>query len=327
MTELKSSRAFDIIVVGHITIDQIKYGDGTRKEIGGSSAFAMVGPALGLKRVGVVARVGKDFPEPYMERLSSSGLDLEGLTQNNKTTHFTNIYNEQGDRRQRVDSVANKLTKRDVPDSYWNTTWMHFSPVIGEVDSALISDAKEHGAKISVDVQGFVRTQKKEDTTIEGCDWEEFPKYAEMIEILKADTQELCQLAQKSEFRQAANSIHQLGVHIILITRGYKGSYLSLRNGLHRIPIIPVKQVIDHTGSGDVFAISFLREYETSNRPLWSAYFAATVASFNLESPGPTNFPSYEEVLHRLRAFLTLPKNREHIELLLNEPGPGNCPI
>jgi sugar/nucleoside kinase (ribokinase family) len=320
-------KRFDLVVVGHLTIDLVKYEDKERKGLGGPPAYAMVALALGLKNVGIVSRIGKNFPRKSYDTLVASGLSLKGLIWNEETTQFINVYNQQGDRTQFACHVAPRLIAIDIPESYWDTNWMHFSPVIGEVDPSLISEAKKHEVKVSVDVQGFVRAVKEPENTIQSCDWNDFSKYAGMIQILKADTNELCQLSQKTDFRQAAKSIHKLGVPIILITRGYKGSYLSQKDSLHKIPIIPVKQVIDHTGSGDVFAISFLREYEASKRPLWSAYFAAAAASFNLESPGPTNFPSYEQVLYRLRTFLTLPENREHTKLLLNEPGPGDCPL
>lgn len=320
-------KRFDLVVVGHLTIDLTKFGDKERKGLGGPPAYAMVAPILGLKNVGIVSRIGKDFPREYYDTLIDSGLDLEGIIRNEETTQFTNIYDQNGDRTQFASHVAPRLTSSDIPKPYWNANWMHFSPVIGEVDPSLISEAREHEVKVSVDAQGFVRTVKEKDSTIQGCDWKGFSEYSKMIQVLKADTNELCQLAKKVHFKEAAHSIHQRGVPIILITRGYKGAYLSQKDSLYKIPIIPVKHVIDHTGSGDVFSISFLREYESTQRPLWSAYFATTAASFNLESPGPTNFPSYKKVLHRLRAFLTLPENREQTELLLNEPGPGHCPL
>jgi sugar/nucleoside kinase (ribokinase family) len=118
-----------------------------------------------------------------------------------------------------------------------------------------------------------------------------------------------------------------MGVPLILITRGYKGAYLSHLDTFYKIPAIEPKNIVDHTGSGDVFSISFLVEYQRTQRPLWSAFFASAAASFNLETLGATDFPSYEQVVSRLRGFLNHPENRHHTEQLLNEPGPTECPL
>ena len=322
-----TDKQFDLIVVGHLTIDRIKFGEMERTEMGGPPAYAMAGPALGMKNIGIVSRVGINFPQTYINRLIASGLDLQGLSRNKETTQFTNIYDEEGGRTQRVDAVAGQLTSMDIPVSYWDTHWMHISPVIGETDSSLIPEAKSHSINVSVDVQGFVRTRNNQDTEIRGCTWETFSEHAAMIDVLKADGQELCQLAQETTFEKAAMEIHLMGVPIILITRGQKGSFLSVKESLYRIPAITAKVVRDHTGSGDVFSIGFLTEFQRTQRPLWSAFVASSTASFNVEMEGPTGFPSHDAVITRLRQFLAQPKHRSHPEKLINEPGPSDCPL
>jgi sugar/nucleoside kinase (ribokinase family) len=322
-----TDKQFDLIVVGHLTIDLIKFGEIERKEMGGPPAYAMAGTTLGLKNIGIVSRVGRDFPQPYYDRLVDSGLNLNGLLRNGETTQFTNIYDQEGGRTQRVDAVAGRLMTKDVPASYWDTEWIHISPVISEIDSSLIPEAKKHDIKVSVDVQGFVRTRKDQDTEIIGCAWETFHEHAAMIDVLKADTHELCQLAQESTFEKAAKIIHSMGVPIILITRGQKGSFLSTNERLHKIPAITAKIVRDLTGSGDVFSIGFLTEFHRTQRPLWSAFFAASAASFNVETEGPTDFPSHDAVTTRLRQFLALPEYRAHTEKLISESGPFECPL
>ena len=318
---------FDLIVVGHLTIDQVKVGDSQHKELGGPPAFAMAGLGLGMAKIGIVSKIGRDFPQTYFNRLNASGLDLAGVIRNHETTRFTNIYDDEGERIQSVEAVGDRLTSKDIPISYWNTMWIHISPVIGEVDSSIIAEAKSHAIKVSVDAQGFVRTRKNQDTKIIGCAWESFSEYATMIDVLKADSYELCQLAQKSKFKDAVKIIHSMGVPIILVTRGQKGSFLSSQEGLNKIPAIPPKAVIDHTGSGDVFSIGFLAEFQRTGRPLWSAFFASTTASFNVETPGPTNFPSYNDVITRLRAFLAQPEHHAQTEKIINEPGSTECPL
>ena len=134
-------------------------------------------------------------------------------------------------------------------------------------------------------------------------------------------------LTSESTFQEAAKTIHQMGCPLILITQGQRGSFLYEGSALYVIPAIPPSKIVDHTGSGDVYAVSFLTEYQRTQRPIWSAYFAASSASYNVETHGPTEFPSHDEVISRLRYFLTHPDNQHHMKILFNETGPTECPL
>ncbi|MFX1243823.1 MAG: carbohydrate kinase family protein [Promethearchaeota archaeon] len=319
---------FEIVVIGHLTIDQIEYNGQTRYAMGGPPAYAMVAPALGMKRIGIISRIGRDFPDEYLQILRDSGLNLDGLLTASTTTLFVNRYDGKGDRIQHAEQVAASITVEDIPSQFWNTAWMHLSPVLKEVDSCIIPEAHRRGVKVSVDVQGFIRNRVSErDSRIIAQSWESFSDVAPQIDILKADVNEICQLTQQTAFDDAAHLVFEAGCPLVLITWGQRGAFLYSENSLKEIPTIPSYAVVDHTGSGDVFSISFLFEFQRTGRPLWSAFFAATTASFNIETPGPTEFPDAEAVTSRLRRFLSLPGNRKFTDQLLNEPGPTECPL
>ncbi|MFX1301685.1 MAG: carbohydrate kinase family protein, partial [Promethearchaeota archaeon] len=214
------------------------------------------------------------------------------------------------------------------PAHFWNSQWMHISPVLQEVESSIITKAKQRGAYVSVDVQGYVRKRTSEqDYRISPSQWQSFPAVAKDIDVLKADLDEICYLTQQSTFEKGAKVAHEMGCGLILITRGQEGSFLYSNDQLYEIPALPPAIIVDHTGSGDVYAISFSIEFQRTKRPLWSAFFAASSASFNVETPGPTHFPSSKEVTNRLRSFLSDSAQQKNVELLLNETGPFDCPL
>lgn len=319
-------KKFDLVIVGHITIDRIERGERQWFEMGGPPAYAMVALALGIERAGIVSRIGLDFPNEYYEIIRNSGLNLEGLIQNHTTTQFVNRYTEGGDRTQEAKHIASPIMTKDIPASYWDTTWMHLSPVLQEVDSSIILKAKQGGVRVSIDAQGFIRRRiSKQDPRITACQWDTFPEVAPSIDVLKADIDEICHLTQQPTVEEAVKAAYKAGCNLILITRGQMGSYLYYENKLSEIPPIPSHKIADYTGSGDVFAISFLTEFQRTERPLWSAFFASSSASFNIETAGPTNFPSHEEVTQRLRVFLTKSNNQRFMDLLLDETGPMDC--
>lgn len=322
------AKQFNLIVVGNLTIDRIIFDEEQRLEMGGPPAYAMVAPALGAEKVGIVSNVGSNFPKSYLSQLSDAGLDISGIKHQKDTTQFLNKYNKDGTRTQEVIAVGHDITITDIPAHFWDSQWMHISAVIQEVESSIITKAKQTGAYVSVDVQGFVRKRKSEqDNTISPSQWQSFPDVAKDIDVLKADLDEICHLTQQTTFEKGAELAHEMGCDLVLITRGQKGSFLYSNDVLHEIPALPPDIVVDHTGSGDVFAISFSIEFQRTMRPLWSAFFASSSASFNVETPGPTNFPSSEEVTNRLRTFLSNSDQRNNVELLLNEPGPFDCPL
>ena len=319
---------FNLVIIGHITVDQIKIGSQTRHGMGGPPAYAMVAPALGLKHTTIVARIGEDFPTEELDILRSSGLDLSGVLSTPATTLFVNRYDPSGDRTQQAPRIAEEIQVEDIPQTHWNTTWMHLSPVLREVDSLIIPEAHRRGIKVSVDVQGFIRKRiSAEEPDIIPSHWEKFPEVVAQISVLKADVNEICQLTQVSSFRDAARIVYEAGCPIVLITQGQRGSFIYLEDSLYEVPTIPSQTVVDYTGSGDVFSIGFLFEFERTSRPIWSAFFASTLASFNIETPGPTGFPNAQTVKERLHRFLNLPGNHNYLKLILDEPSSTQCPV
>ena len=322
------AKRFNLVVVGNLTIDRIIFDEDQRQEMGGPPAYAMVAPALGAEKVGIVSNVGSDFPKSYLSQLADAGLDISGITQQKDTTKFVNRYNKDGTRTQEVPALGHDITSSDVPTGFWDSQWMHISPVLQEVESSIIIKAKQKGAHVSVDVQGYVRKRTSDqDHRISPSQWQSFPDVAKDIDVLKADVDEICHLTQQTTFEKGARVAHEMGCNLILITRGQEGSFLYANDRLYEIPALPPDIVVDHTGSGDVFVISFSIEFQRTKRPLWSAFFASSCASFNVETPGPTNFPSSKEVTNRLRTFLSDSKQQNNVELLLNETGPFDCPL
>ncbi len=322
------TKRFNLVVVGNLTIDSIVFDGDQRLEMGGPPAYAMVAPALGAENVGIVSNVGSDFPKSYLSQLTDAGLDISGVAHRKDTTQFVNKYKKDGTRTQEVPSIGQDITMTDIPAHFWDSQWMHISPVLQEVESSIITRAKQTGAYVSVDVQGFVRKRTSEqDYSISPSQWQSFPDVAKDIDVLKADIDEICHLTQETSFEKGAEVAHEMGCDLVLITRGQEGSFLYSNDELHKIPALPPDIIVDHTGSGDVYAISFSIEFLRTMRPLWSAFFASSSASFNVETPGPTNFPSSEEVTHRLRAFLSGSAQQRNVERLLNETGPFDCPL
>jgi fructoselysine-6-P-deglycase FrlB-like protein/sugar/nucleoside kinase (ribokinase family) len=71
----------DVVVIGNVTIDDVVRPDGgtTMAALGGNTIHAATGARIWGVSVGVVARVGADFPDAALGRLRDAGIDTGGL--------------------------------------------------------------------------------------------------------------------------------------------------------------------------------------------------------------------------------------------------------
>ncbi|MFX1563671.1 MAG: carbohydrate kinase family protein, partial [Promethearchaeota archaeon] len=244
--------AYDLVVVGHLSIDYTITSEEQRTTLGGPPAYAMVARSLGLENVGLVTVIGSDFPNEYLRRLGDTGLNLDGVRRGQVTTHFTNRYFENRERIQQVATIADSIRVSDFPLPYWKTRWMYFSPIMQEIDPSIIKLAKQRGARVAVDIQGYVRRNNPElENRVEPCSWKSFPDVAAHIDILKSHINEASQLTGQSNVKRAAQHIYEAGSKIILITDGHRGSYIYFDDNLHSIPALPPHHTIDSRGCGD----------------------------------------------------------------------------
>jgi sugar/nucleoside kinase (ribokinase family) len=89
---------------------------------------------------------------------------------------------------------------------------------------------------------------------------------AHEVDLLFANEDELVALYGASSFDDAAEAVAK-DCEIAAVTRGASGSVVVTRDGRVPIAIEPVREVVDTTGAGDLYAAGFLYGF-TSNRSL-----------------------------------------------------------
>ncbi|ALB44956.1 MULTISPECIES: carbohydrate kinase family protein [Clostridium] len=84
-------------------------------------------------------------------------------------------------------------------------------------------------------------------------------KFIRESDFTKLSDEELFLLTKEKDITTGVNKLHELGVKVVTITLGSKGTYLSVggQNGI--IPSIKIKQV-DSTGAGDAFVGAVLKQ-------------------------------------------------------------------
>jgi len=290
---------YDLVVVGHFAIDVIVKGDAPPQgALGGPPTYASLAARKMGASVGVISKVGDDFPEEHVKFLKDSGIDLKGLrvVKGAKTTNYVLIYND-GVRRMVLKARAPSIELGDIPPDLVSKCIL-LAPIAGEIAHPVVSELRRRAECLCLDPQGFVRNFLR-DGTVVLTRW--FDRHVlGSIDVLKASLREYEQIMGKGRLRDGLRKLHDLGISMVIITLGEDGSILSLRGRLFAIPAYEAKTV-EPTGAGDVYIGAFLAEYAKDEDPVWCACVGSAAASFIVEDFGPTKFGERDEVLKRAR--------------------------
>ncbi|MFW9834608.1 MAG: carbohydrate kinase family protein [Candidatus Thorarchaeota archaeon] len=295
----------EIVVVGHLSRDLIITPESRQELLGGGTAYAMLAPKIGAFGAGIISKVGSDFEESYKITLMTSGLNLLGLHyEGDTTTRFVNEYDEEGVRSQRVEHLAPQITPADFSDDHCQAGIIHFSPLsCNEIDSDCYIIAREDGALVSLDAQGYLRCIT-DDCRVTPREWPESDKILSLVDIVKLHDSELRIINSDESELSAVSHILDLGPRIVMVTRDHRGSTIYTRNTQVDIPLVLANAQVDTTGCGDTYTVGFLLEYMRTANVARAGIFAATCSSFNVETMGPYDMPDRMMVETRMRPYL-----------------------
>ncbi|OLA96973.1 MAG: hypothetical protein AUH20_02215 [Candidatus Rokubacteria bacterium 13_2_20CM_69_15_2] len=255
----------DFVAIGHVTLDRV--GDATRP--GGAALYAAVtAHRLGLS-VGLLTSHAGDFP------LDAIPSRIEVVTlESRETTRFEHRY-EAGGRVSRVRGRALPLTTADVPEDWRDAPLVLLAPVIDEVDPLLAAEFTD-GA-VGAAAQGWLRLVGR-DGTVGPRAWESLRPLLDKIQALF--------LSREDVRGQEASVIEWLQyVPIGVLTADRDGALLFVNGDRYEVRPRPAVET-DPTGAGDVFAATFLVEYQRSGDPWLAATAAACAGSLSVEREG-----------------------------------------
>jgi sugar/nucleoside kinase (ribokinase family) len=260
----------DFVAVGHVTLDH--FGDTVRP--GGSALFAAVtADRLGLS-AGILTSHADDFPL----ELIPSRIEVVSVPAH-ETTHFTHR-DDDGRRVMDVPTVAGPLRSADVPEDWADARIVLLAPVVDEVDPLLVTAFPE--ATVGAAAQGWLRSRDREGALSMRV-WSP-PDF--LVGRLQAVF-----LSQEDVAGHEAPIIELYQrVPIGVLTAERHGALLFVNGERYEIKPRPAVQS-DATGAGDVFAATFLVQYERSGDAWEAAAAAACAGSLAVEGPGWSSLP------------------------------------
>lgn len=291
-----------LVVLGSITEDIIITPNKEDQHFVGGVPIYAASTAKALNEViGIVSKVGTDFPIKNLRLINSLGADLNGfIITGNSSMKFENKYNKKGIRTQRILSVSEKISFCDIPKSYYNTPCIHLGPVFNEIDVELITKVRETFSFVSLDGQGFTRNMNKKTKKVILKPWLNYQQFLPLLDVLKVDDIELMGITKSTELNKAIELALATDIKILVITRAQNGAIIFENKKRYDIPALPTK-VVDATGAGDTFITTFLIEYMQTKNAYHSALLAAAASSFKISTSGPESHYNRMDLYTKLR--------------------------
>jgi len=244
----------DLVVLGHVAIDHVIFPD--KREIilpGGAATAVATSAALSGAKVGLVTKVGRDFPKEWLNKLSEI-LDIKGVhILDGNTIHIYMIYHEDGSVDAPVDmGVAQKMGETKIPEEYLNAKIFHISPIPPEEQLKVINRLK--GKRISLD---FNPTYMEDYKTRKDL----MKEIISRTEIIFPNEREARTITGEKDLKKAAKILYEWGANLTIITLGEKGALLYNGEKFMEFEALPISEIVDPTGAGDAFAGGFLAYY------------------------------------------------------------------
>ena len=288
-----------IAVVGHITIDLIlSRGRFVRRALGGPPTYASIGAKkLGANPI-MVSKVGRDFPDEYVQWLLKQGVDLTWVVTSptHPTTCFTLDYRD-GERVLKISARCEDIAPQEVLDAIQEVESVHVGTVAGELSPAVLPQLAKRVKASTLDLQGYVRDVGEGGEVFLGKSLD--PQLLSGFSAVGGSSDELMSAARCETVEEAAEAFLSSGCERVVVLKGAQGSEVYERDEVAVVPAYPVENVVDPTGAGDVYLSSLCIELSKGESSNWAYAVATATASLCVEGLGPAFPGAREEVLKR----------------------------
>ena len=272
-----------LIVLGTVALDTVRTPFGFRRRmLGGSAAHFSMAARL-FTKVNLVAIIGRDFPQEYINFLDKKGIILTSLIRAEGAT-----FKWSGEYKRDLNAALTLSTELGVLSA--------FKPKISE-DQKRIKHI--FLANVDPDIQRHLLAHMRtpELVALDSMNYWIKHKRQSLLRLLKevdiyvANDQEARDLSGEANLIKAAQYLYSRGPEMVLIKKGEHGVLLYCSKFIFSIPAYPTDKVVDPTGAGDTFAggfmgyLSMVKKINQVNLKKAVAY-GTVAASFNVEAFG-----------------------------------------
>lgn len=297
-----------LVIVGTMAFDAIETPFGkTDKILGGAATFIGLAASHFNINATAVSVVGGDFPQDYLDLLSSKNIDLSGveIVKDGKTFFWIGRYHNDMNSRDTLVTELNTLADFNpvVPENYRDAEVVMLGNLHPIVQSSVLDQMTTKPKLVILDTMNFWMDSALND----------LHNIIKRVDVITINDEEARQLTGEYSLVVAARKIHKMGPKYVVIKKGEHGALLFHNDHVFYAPALPLEEVFDPTGAGDTFAGGFAgyiaKTGDTSFENMKNAIiYGSTLASFCVEKFGTgrmINLTS-EEIHKRLLQFKQL---------------------
>jgi sugar/nucleoside kinase (ribokinase family) len=236
-----------LLVVGSVAFDDIDGPFGLHRDLlGGSASFIARAAAYFTRNVAVVAVVGSDFPQHYLDELTELGVDTAGIERRaGETFHWVGKYSPDLTSRETIETRLGVFA--EFQPRVAEATRDAELVLLGNIDPVLqleVLRQVRRPALVAADTMNLWIHIKRID----------LEQVLRKVQTLMINDEEARLLAGDHNLRRAAAHLLKLGPSSVIIKRGDAGALLFHGGGAFAAPAMPLAEVVDPTGAGDSFA-------------------------------------------------------------------------
>jgi len=297
-----------LLIVGTVAFDAIETPFGkTDKILGGAATYIGLSASFFNVKSAIVSVVGEDFPQEYMDMLSSRGIDISAIeiVKGGKTFFWSGRYHNDLNSRDTLDTQLNVLAdfKPQVPESFKDADVVMLGNLHPMVQIGVLDQLTATPKLIVLDTMNFWMD----------CALAELLQVIKRVDVITVNDEEARQLTGEYSLVKAAAKIHELGPKYVVIKKGEHGALLFHEKKIFFAPALPLEEVFDPTGAGDTFAGGFTGYIAQSENLSFknmknAIIYGSNLASFCVEEFGTQRMECLqkEEVTERLQQFKML---------------------
>ena len=281
---------------------------------GGNLLYTAAGIGIWEQGIGLVSRVGEDYPREWLDEIAAKGFDTGGIhitndvvdarsffsytdldnrSIDNPVSHFSRVglpfpksllgYTApalQIDSRVQPSEIT--IRPNDIPVDYFDATAAHLCP-LDYLSHTLIPTALRQGhiSTLTIDpAAGYMNPTF----------WDNIPSIVNGLTAFLTSEEKIKNLfrGKSTDLWEMAEALASYGCEMIVIKRGARGQYVYEPSSRSHwvIPAYP-SRVLDPTGAGGAFCGGFLVGYRITYNPLMAALYGNISASLVVEGSGP----------------------------------------
>lgn len=302
--------AYDAIETPYQKVDRI---------LGGAATYIALASSKFSNRCGLVSVIGEDFVASDMGKITSLGINADGVEQvkGGKTFFWSGRYHDDMNTRTTMDTQLNVLEHftPQVPEAFRDSEVVVIGNLHPAVQKMALDQLTNPDAFTLLDSMNFWMENFREilDQVIAG------------VNLISINDEEARILTGEFSLTKAAKKIHAMGPRYVIIKKGEHGAQLYGDGKVFIAPAYPIDQVVDPTGAGDSFAgglAGFLAQADTINFEtikqalvVGSVFASFTVEAFGVKAIEEVQATALNKRIHRFRELTAFEWNDKTLNL------------